>query len=75
MKGWKKGMPDIEKARKRDRKQSWTHFSFGGHVPFLKRKDGKTTACGKTAIRINATNIKNNVSCRRCIELLRDQAG
>lgn len=54
-------------------KSNWTHFSFGGCVPMLKRNEkGETTACGKTANRIRVTTHKNNVTCPRCIERLKE---
>lgn len=53
-------------------KPNWVHFSFGGWVPLLKRNEnGETTSCGKTARRIRATTDENNVTCPRCIEVLR----
>jgi len=52
-------------------KSSWTHYSFGGWVPMLKRNEnGETTICGKTANRISVTKDKNNVTCKRCLDKL-----
>jgi len=49
----------------------WVHYSFGGYVPMLKRNEnGETTICGKTAQRIVATNDKNNVTCKHCLDKL-----
>ena len=54
-------------------KPTWTHFSFGGHVPMLKRNNkGHTTICGKTAKRISVTTIEDHVTCPRCIEELEE---
>ena len=50
-----------------------TTFS-GGHVPFLKRVDGKTTLCGKSAKRIRGSSVnKNMVSCPRCLKGMKQQ--
>jgi len=53
-------------------KTNWVHFSFGGSVPMLDRNDeGHTTFCGKTARRIAATNIMDNVTCPLCLHELK----
>jgi hypothetical protein len=54
----------------------WVHYSFGGHVPMLKRNEnGETTICGKTARRIVATNDRNNVTCKHCLDKLEMDEG
>lgn len=53
-------------------KQNWIHYSFGGDVPLLKRNaNGETTPCGKTARRILVTRDKDNVTCKRCLDVLK----
>ncbi len=45
-------------------KKSWIHFAG-------EAQEGKTTTCGKTAHQIYKTNNYNNVTCPRCLELMK----
>jgi hypothetical protein len=51
------------------KRQPYIHCFFERSlgVPFQTRVDGKTTLCGKTAIRIRGTAYKNSVTCPGCI--------
>ena len=54
------------------RKPQWYHYGFGLMDMFPKRRDGKTTLCGKTANGVYITREKNIVTCPRCVDALRE---
>ena len=53
-------------------KDKWKHYAplNNGWAPG-RNESGKTTLCGKTAIKINWTKDKEKVTCPRCKELLK----
>jgi len=60
--------------KKRKNYKQWVHFQdheFDLSKPGF-AEDSQTTICGKTARRIIATRDKDAVTCRRCIEKLKE---
>lgn len=62
------------KDYRKDKKAEWVHYAplFDGWKP-KRDENGKTTLCGKTAIRINCASKKSVITCPRCKEILENQ--
>ncbi len=66
-----------EYGRRRRGKSEWVHCVANG-VEFgcqKRNEDGFTTLCEKTAYRIRVTRIKENVTCPRCLEVMKADKG